>query len=106
MEIDDAVSKLSALSQASRLETFRLLVRTGEKGLSAGEISETTGIKPNTLSFHLKELAHAGLIGSHRDGRHIIYQLKIDGIRDLLHFLTDDCCQGKPELCLPKTSCC
>ncbi|MEO1855769.1 MAG: metalloregulator ArsR/SmtB family transcription factor [Rubritalea sp.] len=102
MNIKNAVIRLSALSQESRLSIFRLLVRCGDQGLSAGEIAEHTGIQANTLSFHLRELASAELIQSERKGRSIIYSLAIDGMRDLIHFLTEDCCQGRPELC--KTS--
>jgi ArsR family transcriptional regulator, arsenate/arsenite/antimonite-responsive transcriptional repressor len=106
MDIRQAVNRLSALSQESRLSIFRLLVRCGDKGLSAGEIAQHTGIQSNTLSFHLKELATSELIQSERMGRSIIYSLKIDGMRELIHFLTEDCCQGRPELCNPSTECC
>jgi ArsR family transcriptional regulator len=106
MIIKKAVERLSALSQESRLIIFRLLVRCGDEGLSAGEIAEHTGIQSNTLSFHLKELTSAELIQSLRQGRSIIYSLKIEGMRDLIHFLTEDCCQGRPELCKPSGDCC
>lgn len=106
METTQAIVKLSALAQASRLDVFRLLVKKGLEGLSAGDIAQTTGILPNTLSFHLKELSQAGLIYSEREGRHIIYKLQVEGMRSLIHFLTDDCCQGNPELCLPASKCC
>lgn len=106
MKTQDAVLKLNALSQESRIEIFRLLVREGESGMSAGEIAEKMNIQPNTLSFHLKELSAAGLIQSERHGRSIIYSLIVDGMRDLIHFLTEDCCQGKPELCNPNNGCC
>ena len=106
MEIENAVTKLSALSQVSRLSIFRLLVKCGKDGISAGEISDRTCIQSNTLSFHLKELSSADLIQSTRDGRSIIYSLKVEGMRDLLQFLTEDCCQGHPEICKPTTICC
>jgi len=106
MDIRKAVERLSALSQESRLTIFRLLVRCGDEGLSAGEIAEHTAIQSNTLSFHLKELTNAELIQSKRQGRSIIYSLKIDGMRDLIHFLTEDCCQGRPEICNPSGDCC
>ena len=99
MELLEAVTALSALSQPSRLEVFRLLVKSGEDGLCAGEISLELGIPKPTLSFHLKELSHAGLITSERNGRSIIYQLHIEGMSELMNFLTQDCCQGRPELC-------
>ncbi|MGB2401795.1 MAG: ArsR/SmtB family transcription factor [Akkermansiaceae bacterium] len=99
MELQDASNALSALSQTSRLELFRLLVISGDEGLAAGNISVELGIPKPTLSFHLKELSTAGLITSKRHGRSITYKINIDGIRDLMAFLTDDCCQGRPELC-------
>ncbi|MFD2159751.1 ArsR/SmtB family transcription factor [Rubritalea tangerina] len=102
-----AITKLSALAQESRLEIFRLLVPCGTKGMSAGQIAETTKIQPNTLSFHLKELNAAGLINSQRQGRSIIYSIQIEGVRNLIGFLTEDCCEGRPELCTPtKDHCC
>lgn len=99
MEINEAVTALSALSQPSRLEVFRLLVKRGENGLCAGEISLELDIPKPTLSFHLKELSHAGLITPERNGRTIIYHLHIGGMSELMEFLTQDCCQGRPELC-------
>lgn len=107
MELADAVLKLNALAQESRLDIFRLLVRCGTEGISAGDIAKEMSIQPNTLSFHLKELTTAGLIQPKRTGRHIIYSLAIDGMRELLHFLSEDCCQGHPELCnLNDSPCC
>ena len=96
-----AVSALAALPQESRLQTFRLLVRHGAKGLPAGEIAEALGVAPATLSFHLSQLAQAGLIDSRRNGRSITYFVHVDGIRGLMDYLTEDCCGGRAELCLP-----
>lgn len=101
MEIEQAVKALAALAQESRLRVFRLLVSCGEGGISAGKISETLEIPAATLSFHLKELANAGLILQTRKGRSLIYRLNVDGMRDLLTYLAEDCCQGRPELCQP-----
>jgi ArsR family transcriptional regulator len=108
MKLIDAVAALSALAQPSRLEVFRLLVRTGEAGCCAGEIAEQLDLPKPTLSFHLKELARAELIEAQRDGRTIIYRVRVGGIRDLMAYLTEDCCQGRPDLCLPAAlgSCC
>lgn len=105
MKITQAVTALTALAQESRLQIFRLLVRKGADGLAAGEIAEKLNIPGATLTFHLKELVHAGLIESRREGRSIRYSLKIAGMRDLLTFLTEDCCQGQPELCGPIYCC-
>lgn len=99
MELNDASTALSALSQTSRLELFRLLVISGDEGMPAGKISTELSIPKPTLSFHLKELSTAGLITSERHGRSITYRINIEGIRNLMDFLTDDCCQGRPELC-------
>lgn len=99
MEINEATTALAALAQASRLEVFRRLVIAGEEGLCAGEISLELDIPKPTLSFHLKELSHAGLITSKRNGRSIIYRLNVTGMKELMDFLSQDCCQGRPELC-------
>ena len=106
MKLFDAANALSALAQPSRLEVFRLLVRSGEEGICAGDISKHLNIPKPTLSFHLKELAQAGLVDSRRDGRSIIYRLNVTGMKDLMSFLTEDCCQGRPELCQPTNNCC
>jgi ArsR family transcriptional regulator len=105
MEITQAVIALTALAQESRLRAFRLLVPAGAAGLPAGEIAERLGIPSATLTFHLKELSHAGLIESRREGRSIIYSLRVEGMRDLLTFLARDCCKGQPELCGPPGVC-
>lgn len=101
MEIKTATRSLAALAQESRLSTFRLLVRAGGEGMPAGAIAESLGIPHNTLSTHLATLANAGLIGSRREGRSIIYSVDFDGTRALLGFLLEDCCQGAPEVCTP-----
>jgi DNA-binding transcriptional ArsR family regulator len=103
MEIKQAVMALTALAQDSRLRVFRLLVPAGPDGMPAGEIAERLDLPPATLTFHLKELSHAGLVESRREGRSIIYSLRCDGMRDLLDFLAKDCCKGQPELCGTKT---
>ncbi len=101
MKIKQAVKALAALAQESRLNVFRLLVEAGEDGLSAGEISERLDIPPATMSFHLKELTATGLIAPTREGRSMIYSLQPDVMNELLQFLMQDCCQGRPELCQP-----
>lgn len=99
MKNHDAVRALSALAQEHRLEIFRLLVRQGTDGLPAGEIGARVGIGSTGASFHLKELERAGLIKARREGRFIRYAFNAEAMRDLLGFLTRDCCQGRPELC-------
>lgn len=94
-----AVSSLAALAHEQRLSIFRLLVRKGPTGLAAGAIASAVGASPTAASFHLKELGRAGLIRSTRQGRSIVYALHVDAVRQLLTYLTDDCCQGHPEIC-------
>lgn len=101
METMTAIRRLTALAQETRLAIYRLLVPAGEEGLSAGVIAERLGVSPATLSFHLKELERAGLLQARREGRSICYAADYDGMRDLLGFLAEDCCQGRPELCAP-----
>jgi ArsR family transcriptional regulator len=102
MESNAAISALSALAHESRLQAFRLLVRAGPEGIPAGEIAAQLGVAPPTLSFHLAHLVRAGLIDSRREGRSVLYALRVDGIRELVGFITQDCCQGRPELCAPE----
>ena len=99
MDSKQAVVTLAALAHAQRLAIFRLLVRAGPSGMPAGEIAGAVGATPTAASFHLKELDRAGLLHSTRDGRYIRYAVHFDGMRKLLDYLTEDCCQGQPELC-------
>ncbi|TWU29975.1 ArsR/SmtB family transcription factor [Bythopirellula polymerisocia] len=99
MEVKTAVTALTALAQESRLRVFRLLVRAGSDGQPAGEIADSLDIPPATLTFHLKELSHAGLIDSTREGRSIRYSIREQGVCELLTYLLQDCCNGQPELC-------
>jgi DNA-binding transcriptional ArsR family regulator len=99
MQTKDALNALAALAQATRLEVFRLLVRAGPTGLSAGVVAERVGVRPATLSFHLRELERAGLLSARRESRQIFYAPDFDGMRALIAFLTEDCCGGHPEIC-------
>jgi ArsR family transcriptional regulator, arsenate/arsenite/antimonite-responsive transcriptional repressor len=101
MEIYDAVTALSALAHAGRLNVFRMLVRAGSEGIAAGEIARQLGVPPNTLSANLTLLSHAGLIQARREGRSIIYAAAYDRMAALLGFLMEDCCQGVPAVCAP-----
>lgn len=99
MKMESAITALAALAQETRLSIFRTLVRAhspkeGEGGLAAGEISEALGVTAATLSFHLKEMSHAGLVSSRREGRSIIYKADLGAMRDLTNYLLEDCCQG------------
>jgi DNA-binding transcriptional ArsR family regulator len=97
MKTKQAVEALASLAQDTRLQIFRLLVRAGHHGLPAGDIAEGLGVPKATLSFHLAHLTRAGLLDSERKGRSIIYTVRFDGVRTLLTYLMEDCCQGRME---------
>ena len=104
MDSEAAVDALQALAHGHRLRVFRILVRWGELGLSAGDLAGALGIAPSSLSFHLARLQRAGLVRTRRDGRRVSYSVDVAGTRELLAFLTDDCCHGHPALCLEPRS--
>jgi len=97
----EAVLALEALAQESRLEIFRLLVQRGPEGLAAGGIAEQLGLPAATLSFHLSQLKHAGLIECRRDGRSLMYSPKLTAMNDIVRFLTENCCGGDMSKCAP-----
>ncbi len=99
MEKPDAIAALAALAQESRLDVFRLLVQAGAAGLPAGRIAERLGMPPNSLSFHLNQLRHAGLVTFRRESRSLIYVAAYDAMNDLLTYLTENCCLGGPGCC-------
>ena len=101
MDKKEALNAFSALGQDTRLEVFRLLVKAGAKGMAAGQIAETLGVRQNTLSNNLSILLAAGLARNKRDGRSVRYFADFDGMRGLLAFLMEDCCAGNPALCQP-----
>lgn len=101
MDKNKAVAAFAALSQPTRLDVFRLLVKAGEDGLRAGEISEQLDVRQNTMSANLTVLVQAGLIRNRREGRTIRYHADLAGMRGLLAFLMEDCCGGNPALCQP-----
>ena len=107
MEKTEALAALGALAQETRLDIFRLLVQKGPEGLPAGEIGDRLGQPSPTLSFHLNQLRFAGLISSRRASRSIIYSANFKAMTDLLGYLTENCCGGRPELCSPaaQTTC-
>lgn len=90
-----AVRALAALAQAQRLRTFRALVVAGPDGLTPGTIAEKLEVAPSALSFHLKELAHSGLVSSEPRGRNLIYRANFEQMNALLGYLTEHCCQGE-----------
>jgi ArsR family transcriptional regulator, arsenate/arsenite/antimonite-responsive transcriptional repressor len=94
-----AISALAALAQPTRLAIFRLLIKHEPVGITAGVIADIVGAPHNTLSSHLAILVRAGLLRSSREGRTIIYRSDVDGMRSVIAFLVNDCCDGHPELC-------
>ena len=101
MKQNEVVVALAALAQTTRLAVFRMLVQQGPSGLAAGEIAENLGSAPATLSFHLKELSHAGLVTTRQVGRFIFYAADFAAMNDLLGFLTENCCAADCATCTP-----
>jgi len=101
MDESDAVEGLAALAQETRLRVFRLLLQHGPEGVPAGEIARQMGTPPNTMSTHLAILTRAGLIQARRESRQVFYTVELVGIRQLIAFLVEDCCGGRPGACTP-----
>jgi DNA-binding transcriptional ArsR family regulator len=98
----NAVTALAALAQHTRLAVYRLLVQQGPSGMAAGEIAAALGLPPATLSFHLKELAHAGLVRARQDGRFVFYSADFAAMNALLGYLSENCCAADAG---PDTGC-
>src|SRR5688572_7726878 len=94
MEENEVVKALAALAQPLRLQIFRALVVTGPQGMTPGVMAEGLGVSPSVVSFHLKELTHAGLVTQERASRHLIYRAAFDRMNAVLAYLTENCCQG------------
>jgi ArsR family transcriptional regulator, arsenate/arsenite/antimonite-responsive transcriptional repressor len=105
MEDKTAVRSLAALAQEGRLRIFRALVVAGTEGLTPGALGESLAVPAATLSFHLKELANAGLVGQERQGRNLIYRAEFATMTDLLAYLTQNCCQGEACVVSETASC-
>jgi DNA-binding transcriptional ArsR family regulator len=101
MDKSEAMSAFAALAQPTRLAVFRLLMEAAPDGLAAGAIAGALGTPHNTLSTHLGILARAGLIRVRRESRMMIYSADTAGAQALVAFLLDDCCGGRPDVCLP-----
>lgn len=102
MEQIDVLRALAALAQASRLDAFRALVVAGPAGLTPGAMAEQLGVSPSSLSFHLKELTHAGLVSAQREGRNLHYRAHYERMNAVLAYLTENCCQG--QACAPSVT--
>ena len=96
MELKQNVNCLAALAQETRLAIFRLLVEAGPEGLCAGDIGARLGVAPATLSFHLAQLANAGLGDARQQSRFIFYSANFEAMNGIVGFLTENCCGGKP----------
>jgi DNA-binding transcriptional ArsR family regulator len=105
METKAVVDALAALAQVTRLAVYRLLVAQGPSGLAAGEIAAQLDIAPATLSFHLKELTHAGLVVARQQGRFIYYAADFARMNELMGFLTENCCAADCGPCAPAAAC-
>lgn len=101
MDSNEATIAFSALSQSTRLDVLRLLVKAGTQGLLSGEISTQLGVRQNTMSSNLTVLLNSGLVRKERQGRTIRYFVNFNALRGLLGFLMEDCCGGRPEQCQP-----
>jgi ArsR family transcriptional regulator len=108
MDERQALIGFGALSQETRLRVVRLLVQAGPDGVPAGAIAEAVGVSASNISFHLKELERAGLVGARREARQIRYAADYAALSGLIRFLMQDCCAGRPEICVPATAdaCC
>jgi len=104
MRKDNAVAALAALAQENRLDVYRLLVQAGPEGMPAGSVSGALKLAPNTLTFHFDRLRAAGLVSVRREGRSMIYAARFDTMNALLAYLTENCCQGRADQCMP-TAC-
>jgi len=102
MKPAQVVKALAALAQPTRLAIYRLLVARGPQGMAAGEVAAKLKVAPATLSFHLKALSHAGLIGSRQEGRFIYYAANFAAMNEMVAYLTENCCGGDATACLPK----
>ncbi len=96
-----AVDRFSALASAARLAVFRLLIQAGAEGARAGDVADAIAAPANTTSNHLAVLSRAGLIVARRDGRTIVYSADYEATRELIGYLIEDCCAGRPEICWP-----
>ncbi|HVR59988.1 MAG TPA: metalloregulator ArsR/SmtB family transcription factor [Pseudolabrys sp.] len=99
MKNSDAIDALAALAQPTRLDTFRLLVKSEPEGIAAGELARRVGVPQNTMSTHLSILSRAGLIEGERHSRTIIYRANIKTFQELMLFMMKHCCGGRPEVC-------
>jgi len=108
MDERQALVSFGALSQETRLRLLRMLVVAGPEGLAAGVLAERAEVSASNVSFHLKEMERAGLVSTRRESRSIIYRAEFEALSGLIRFLMEDCCSGRPEICMPAlaAACC
>lgn len=99
MNDNQAINMLGALAQSTRFRVFRMLMKQGKAGMAAGAIATEVGVPQNTLSAHLNILSNAGLIASKREGRSLIYSVRLEDTKGFIGYLVNDCCDGHPEIC-------
>jgi DNA-binding transcriptional ArsR family regulator len=104
MKKHNVVAALAALAQDNRLDVYRLLVQAGPEGISAGTVASALKLTPNNLTFHFDRLREAGLVSVRRDGRSMIYAARFDTMKALVGYLTENCCQGQSDQCMPAES--
>ena len=100
MDTNQAIEAFSALAHETRLAVFKLLIKKGEQGLSAGKIAKEINVQPSTLTAHLHILKRSGLLQSVRQQQKIFYSVNIQNTQELIQFLTQECCSGNPEICI------
>jgi len=101
MKKPDALAALAGLAQDNRLDVFRLLVEAGRDGMPAGAVAEALDLAPNTLTFHFDRLRDAGLVAVRREGRSMIYAARYETMNALIAYLTENCCRGRADQCMP-----
>lgn len=110
MESESAILALAALAQSTRLDAFRMLVKSEPNGLAAGDIANSLAVPQNTMSSHLSILTRAGLLTARRSGRSIVYRVDLTHFQNVVLYLLKDCCGGSPDICAPLieslTPCC
>lgn len=105
MEAHDAVRSLAALAQPVRLQVFRALVVAGPEGMTPGALVDAIAVPGTSLSFHLKELLHSGMVTQERNGRNLIYRAAFGQMSALIGYLTENCCEGEPCAVDPAAAC-
>ena len=101
MKPAQVVKALAALAQPTRLAIYRLLVARGPEGMAAGQVADKLKVAPATMSFHFRTLSHAGLVESRQDGRFIYYAANFTVMNAMVAYLTENCCGGNPDACMP-----